>query len=131
MMAVNLAKLAIIFDVPEWTSRAHRMLAAINASVKKYPSSFGIWASLLLQQAQGMVEIAVLGAEAIVTAQKIGGFYIPNKVIMASSQENNNYLVLNNTYAHQSGTQIYYCQNYTCLKPFESINDLLLHLKLL
>ncbi len=131
MMAVNLAKLAIIFDLPEWTTRAHRMLAAIAASVEKYPSSFGIWASLLLQQAQGMVEIAVLGAEAIVTAQKIGGFYIPNKVIMASSQENNNYLVLKNKNVPQRATQIYFCQNYTCLKPFESINDLSLHLNLL
>ena len=129
IMAVNLAKLAILFELPEWTTRARTMLAAISASVEKYPSSFGIWATLLLQQAQGMVEIAVLGAEAIATAQKIGALYLPNKVIMASAKENNKYLALKNKNAPKGATQIYFCQNYTCLKPFESINDLTLHLR--
>jgi uncharacterized protein YyaL (SSP411 family) len=128
VMATSLAKLSIIFNIPEWEQRAAKMLSVILPSVVKYPGSFGIWASLLQQHVAGVNEIAVVGLNAIDLAKKISINYVPNKILMASTVENEEYPLLKGKTAILKPL-IYCCKKYKCLKPVETIYDLMFYIK--
>ncbi|HJU45604.1 MAG TPA: hypothetical protein VJ647_02420, partial [Chitinophagaceae bacterium] len=49
LMAENLLYLSIMCDRPEWRERAESMVAGLMEVVKTYPTSFGVWAGLLLK----------------------------------------------------------------------------------
>ncbi|MEO7767598.1 MAG: thioredoxin domain-containing protein, partial [Ferruginibacter sp.] len=78
IMAENLFYLSVIFDKQDWRVRAEKMCEVILPSIIKYPGSFGIWASLLLQRLAGTNEIAVVGADFISISNNILLNFIPN-----------------------------------------------------
>ena len=125
VMACNLFKLSIIFNISSWEQRTVKMLGIILESVIKYPSSFGIWASLLQQKIMGVNEIVVVGLNAEKVASQISINYIPYKIVMASTVENEEYLLFKGKTATLKPV-IYFCKNYECLNPFETINDLIM-----
>ena len=88
VMAENLYLLSIIFDKPDWRTRADKMLEILSPSIIKYPGSFGIWAYLLLQQVSGINEIAVIGPDFVRVANKILLNFIPNLILMSSATGN-------------------------------------------
>ena len=125
VMAGNLLKLSVIFDNLEWGERANKMLRAIAPAATKYPGSFGIWASLLLQQQKGVHEIAITGPESLSMAAELSAnYFIPNKILMASKEDQTNFPMLK---AKRTGdlTYIYVCKNYVCDTPVKTISDLL------
>lgn len=127
VMAFNLSKLSIIFNIPEWEQRAAKMLAQIMDSVEKYPASFGIWASLLQQHVYGINEIAVVGFNATELGNKIATNYIPYKILMVSTIENDKYSLLKGKQASLESL-IYLCKRYKCITPFQTIPDFLLYI---
>ncbi|MGO8056350.1 hypothetical protein, partial [Rhizobium leguminosarum] len=60
-MALNLFYLAIIFDKPSWREKAIRMTGNLQQVIVRYPTSFGVWASLLQSITFGVPEIALVG----------------------------------------------------------------------
>lgn len=46
LMAENLYYLSVLFNNTEWEKRAEAMVAGLAEVIKKYPSSFGVWANL-------------------------------------------------------------------------------------
>jgi len=127
VMATNLAKLSIIFNRPEWGQRAIKMLLTIIEPVIKYPASFGIWASLLQQNVAGLYEIAIVGSNADNLSQEVLNNYIPYKLIMRSTIENEIYPILKGK-PPTIEPLIYVCKNYECLNPFKTIDDFKLHM---
>ena len=123
IMAGNLYKLAIYFDRADWRERADKMLETVLSSVIKYPGSFGIWASLVLQQKFGISEIAVVGSNFASVSNNILLKFIPNIIMMAAETENNAFPLLANRPKNES-TMIYFCRNYSCLTPFSNVNSL-------
>ncbi len=126
VMASNLSKLSIIFNIPEWDQRAIKMLAQILESVVKYPTSFGIWASLLQQYVHAINEIAIVGSNAIKLGNEIATNYIPYKILMVSTIENDKYPLLKDKPATLNSL-IYLCKNYHCINPFQTIDAFLLY----
>jgi uncharacterized protein len=127
VMATNLSKLSIIFNEPTWGQRAIRMLLVIIEPVIKYPASFGIWASLLQQNAVALNEVAIVGPGANNLGRDILNNYIPYKIVMVSDIGNEEYPILKGKPAYLEPL-IYLCKNYVCLSPFKTINDLKLHI---
>ena len=123
VMAENLLQLSIVFDNAAWRARSNKMLHQLSASVMKYPSSFGIWASLLLYQVMGINEIAVIGANFANLSKDIVLKYLPNVVIMSSEQGNEAFPLLAAKPSSESD-YIYLCKNYSCLAPFMTANSL-------
>jgi len=117
IMAENLFQLAIMFDKPDWKVRATKMVKGLLPSVIKYPGSFGIWASLLLQQQVGMNEIAIIGKNYVEVTSNVLLNFIPNLIVMSSTIENMKYPLLANK-PQVEPVLIYLCKNYTCLAPF-------------
>ena len=118
VMAANLLKLSIIFDEQSWRSRVDKMLVAIAPAACKYPGSFGIWSSLLMQHFKGINEITVVGSSANEVASKIQcNFFIPDKVLMSAVDTLKNYPMLEGKISNKT-IVIYLCKNNTCFPPF-------------
>ena len=117
IMAENLFQLASICDKADWRVRAMKMLEELLPSILKYPGSFGIWASLLLHQRAGIIEIAVIGTDHVAVTSNLLLNFIPNLIVMSSATENMKYPLLANK-PEVKPVLIYLCRNYTCSLPF-------------
>jgi uncharacterized protein YyaL (SSP411 family) len=49
LMAENLLHLSVVYDKREWRERAENMVTGLLEVVKAHPSSFWVWAGLLLK----------------------------------------------------------------------------------
>jgi len=117
VMAENLFQLAVIFDKSDWSVRATKMLEILSSQIIKYPGSFGIWASLLLQQKVGMNEITVIGIDHLAITSNVLLNFIPNIIVMSGATENMKYPLLANK-PEAKPALIYLCKNYACSAPF-------------
>ena len=124
VMAWNLHKLGILMGKPVWSRRAEKMLELQKDSVTKYPTSFGIWANLLLEYASGTNEILILGPGAASSAFDFLGHYIPNKVMMSSEKVENGYPLMENKEGIDRITY-FLCRQYGCELPVFSEKNLL------
>jgi uncharacterized protein YyaL (SSP411 family) len=97
------------------------MVSSFGSMAIKYPTSFGVWLSVLFQIIYETNEIAVVGPDYKVLLNKLLSLYIPHSIIMAAPRENN-YPLLKGKMPN-SQTFIYLCRNYTCQKPVTSMEE--------
>jgi uncharacterized protein YyaL (SSP411 family) len=127
VMAVNLFKLSRIFNMPGWEPRSLKMLVINSEATIKYPSSFGVWASFLLLVVVGLNEVAIVGTDCNFLARQISTFYIPYKIMMASTLSNDEFLLLKSKPAVIESL-IYLCKNNMCFEPTEQTADAMAHM---
>jgi uncharacterized protein len=123
IMAYNLYQLAILFDKAVWKEKAFKMLISLGNAIVRYPTSFGVWASLFAETVSSTAEIAIVGDDAAEMLKKVSEFYIPHKVIMASKAEMNDFPLLSGK-AGGPETLIYVCKDYACLEPLKGAEKL-------
>lgn len=128
VMAQNLFYLSIVFDNREWWLIANKMLNRVSEIIFRYPSSFGIWASLILKQVVGVNEIVVTGKNAGEMLREILKIYLPGKVLHSSDKEIDLPLLKNKIYGDQP--LVYLCKNYSCSPPVSDISQLKRQLKI-
>ncbi len=128
VMAFNLLYLSIIFDRPEWKDQSINICLAISKIIKSYPTSFGIWATLMQSITYGIPEVVITGkdfSDELFKARKdLLHTFIPYKVFQSATQENSKFPLL----IHKpvlDKPQIYLCRNYSCNKPLTEIGDLM------
>ncbi len=119
-MAHNLLKLSVLLGKESYKDSAVEMLKAMRDAVERYPSSFARWASVMFALVHPIREIAIVGDQATQFAQEINQLYLPNKVLMASAQANDNFPLLSGRNAN-GVTNIYICENYACQLPVQSV----------
>ncbi len=122
-MAYNLYRLGILYDRPQWKERSSRMLVSLQQAVVKYPTSFGNWATLLLEWLTGTQEIAVIGPEKDVYNNIIYE-YLPQAVIQYTAVENQEFALLTGKKGGEK-TKIYLCKNFACQEPVHSAKELI------
>ncbi len=123
-MAENLFYLSIVFNNPAWFNMANKMINQLSVAIVKYPTSFGIWASILLKQTVGINEIAILGTNVENLTNQVLEIYIPNKILQASTKQNNDFPLLAKKEI-TAESLIYNCFQYTCNHPINTTNGLL------
>lgn len=123
VMAVNLHRLSILFDNPDWGKRAEAMAGSIASITIKYPTSFGVWLSLLHELTSGTNEIALVGEEAEKILPEILRIYLPYRVFMTSTKSDAGFpLIADKNF--KGKTLIFLCRNYACQKPVETVKEL-------
>jgi uncharacterized protein YyaL (SSP411 family) len=120
VMAQNLYQLSIYFDLPEWRERSELMVKTLGHAIVAYPTSFGVWASLLQEMISGTYELAIVGGEYEGLRAEISRMYLPYKVMMSSGKGDDSYPLLRGK-GEEGKTLIYLCQNYSCKQPVETI----------
>lgn len=124
VMADNLFRLGRFLDRNDYSKQSELMLLRLQESIGKYPTSFSRWAQVSLNWIYPFKEIAVVGPEFASRSTEILGQFIPNKIIMASAAEEDNYPLLR---ARGTGddTNIFVCQNYSCRLPVKSLKEMM------
>ncbi len=127
IMAMVLSYLSKVFDLPEWEERAVSMNTSLKAVITKYPTSFGVWAQFAQVFVNGINEIAITGSNTNQSLQELLQSYIPNKVLQTAEKDEDNFPLIKS----RVGTELkfYFCKNYVCLQPFDSIGSLIESLK--
>lgn len=122
VMAYNLYRLSIFFDIREWRMKAGEMVKSLADVVIKYPASFGVWLNLFFEMLEGTKEIAVIGKDWQKHLQKILGIYISHKLVQAAPIPLPGYPLLSNR-PETSENRIYLCENYACRQPVNTIQE--------
>ena len=130
VMAYNLYRLSILLDRQDWRRRSEAMVQLLGEAVVKYPTSFGIWLTLIFEIIQGTSEIALLGKSWKKYLEKIHRIYISHKLALATEDPLPGYPLLAGKAAN-SEILIYLCKNYACRQPVKTIQEFvnLLHRK--
>jgi uncharacterized protein YyaL (SSP411 family) len=120
VMAYNLHRLSIYMNKSDWKDRSMAMVSALSGVISRYPTSFGGWACLLLENISGTFEIVIMGIGFEDLLQQILGIYVPHKAVMGSSIENQQFALLAGK-PSLSQPAIYLCKEYECQQPVDSI----------
>jgi uncharacterized protein YyaL (SSP411 family) len=124
LMADNLLRLAIYLDRQEWKSRAEKMILNMAKLSEKYPTTFGYWNLNLQELIMGFKEIAIVGTDYLAVLQKVLADYFPTGLIQAAPEADSTWPLLKEKTVSDSRTSIYICENYQCLKPFNSYEEM-------
>ncbi len=127
VMANVLFKLSIYFENSYFEKISQQMLQHIIPTID-YPSAFSNWLNLLLGFSEQQKEIALCGEKAIEFGTKINQNYFPN-IIIAGSKLTSNLPFLKNRFV-ENETFLYLCQNRTCQKPTNNLEEILIELKI-
>ncbi|HLP94172.1 MAG TPA: thioredoxin domain-containing protein [Saprospiraceae bacterium] len=119
-MAQNLQRLGLLLDRPEWRLRAQQMMSSMRETVEKYPRSFERWAICMLNETYPMLEIALVGENAVEKALKIQRTFLPNKIFAASVAPDDSQPLLAGKDA-AADALIYVCRDFACQKPVISL----------
>jgi uncharacterized protein YyaL (SSP411 family) len=128
VMAYNLYRLSIFYNINEWKERSYRMLGSLSTAITRYPTSFGVWNNLLLQVIAGTQEIAVVGKDAGDVDTIHAGLlkeYMPHRILMVSGNEDKSFPLLSGKPATDPSS-IYLCKDFSCLQPVQTIKALML-----
>lgn len=128
IMAGNLIYLSLIFDNKEWYTKAVDAIKSLGPAILKYPTSFGVWASVLQSITNGIKEIVVVGEDLSDDLLAVLKTYLPNKVLQASAVELEHYPLLAGKQI-EAGNQFYLCENYACQKPETAVDKFLANFK--
>lgn len=127
VMANVLFKLSIYFENSYFEKISQQMLQHIIPTID-YPSAFSNWLNLLLNFSEEQKEIAICGEKASEFGAKINQHYFPNATI-AGSKKVSKLPFLENRFV-ENETLLYLCQNRTCQKPTDNLEEILIELKI-
>lgn len=123
-MAANLKHLGHLLDRHEYIEQSAYMVKAIETSLLKFPTSFARWATVALQFISPAREVAIVGKDAFALARQLSKHYLPNVVLMAATNDSSPYSLLQNRFVE--GKNLFYvCENNSCLRPVESIGEVM------
>lgn len=121
-MVRNLQRGGLLLGREDWRQLASGMLISMQDAIVRYPSSFSRWAESLAAEVFGLYEVALVGDRAHVLLKEVSEVYLPNRVVMATIDENNDFPLLRGKTV-QAHTLIYMCQDYACQKPVATIAE--------
>jgi uncharacterized protein YyaL (SSP411 family) len=115
IMARNLFALGNYFNNTTYTKTAQKMLHNVKKELQEYPSGHSNWLQLYSDISGAFFEVAILGTNARAHLNEIQQYYIPNKLIAASTT--NSTLPLLKHRFQSNKTLIYVCVDGTCKQP--------------
>ncbi|HLY69434.1 MAG TPA: thioredoxin domain-containing protein [Puia sp.] len=128
VMILNLLYLSTIFDIPRWKQKAIDSCISISKLIIKYPTSFGVWATVLQAITYMIPEVVVTGEKLNVFRKQLLSNFIPFKIFQSTSFENNHFPLLTGK-PIGSKPLIFLCQGYHCQPPVTETAELVQLLK--
>jgi uncharacterized protein YyaL (SSP411 family) len=123
MMAKNIFTLSHYYLDKKYTTAAATMLNNIQENLTQYPTSYSNWMDLMLNYTQPYYELVVVGEEATATLKELNSFYLPNKLIAASTTKSDQE-IFEGRYL-ENNTLIYVCVNNACKLPVKTVSEAL------
>ncbi|MBO9729076.1 MAG: thioredoxin domain-containing protein [Chitinophaga sp.] len=124
VMMQNLWYLSVVFDHKPWANRCTGAVSGLAQTVVRYPTSFGVWASQLLQFVKGTPELAVVGKNFKEKMQETQKWFIPYKILLGAEKNISDIPLLADR-ARENETLIYLCKDYHCIKPVYYMEEII------
>jgi uncharacterized protein YyaL (SSP411 family) len=135
VMALNLLYLGTVFDVNEWKKRAAGNAAGLKDVIKRYPGSFGFWATLINALTYPLYEIVLAGTYSMEKHKEFLEKAIPNRIFQISSVShqissvNHPELPILRNKPVEGQPQFFLCRDYSCQQPVKEVSELIRLLK--
>ncbi len=123
IMAKNIFTLSHYYLDKKYTTAAATMLNNIQENLTQYPTSYSNWMDLMLNYTQPYYELVIVGEEAPSKLKELNSFYLPNKLIAASTSTSDQE-IFKGRYL-ENNTLIYVCVNNACKLPVKTIDEAL------
>ena len=120
VMANNLFYLSVVFDVKEWRNRSEKMVSSLAEVIKKYPTSFGVWASLLQAFAEEVPEIVLTGIKINELRNQFLAIFISHRIFQSTEITDPSFPLLDGKPIAEQPL-IFLCKNYSCQQPADSL----------
>jgi uncharacterized protein len=128
VMMINLLYLSVIFDEPDWKQKATDVCLLLNKLIIKYPTSFGIWATVLQAITYNIPEVVITGEKLGEISKQLLSNFIPFKIFQSTSFENNHFpLLKGKPIIHKP--LLFLCRDYNCQPPVTETAELIRSLK--
>lgn len=128
IMAENLYYLSVVFDNAVWRQAADKITSALAPAILRHPTSFAIWASLLLKYTFGINELVITGNNFPALRNELLLKYLPEVILQSGSGGNSNFPMLKGKNPGNE-TLIYWCRQYSCKAPVNSVEKLMRQMK--
>lgn len=119
VMAANLKKLALFYDQERYHKIYLQLLKTVAPQIKSYASAYSNWASLLLEEVCGSLEIAITGDDFTAKRKDLEKFYIPNKIILGGKK--GTLPLLADKFV--GDTRIFVCKDKSCRLPVGDVSE--------
>lgn len=124
VMMQNLWYLSVVFDQKEWADRCVEAVSSLSQTIVRYPTSFGVWASQLLQLVKGTPELAIVGKDYRERMEEAGKWFLPYRVLVGAGK-NIPGIPLLTAREQENETLVYLCKDYHCIKPVHYIEEII------
>lgn len=124
VMARNLLRLAVYFNVPEWHSIAEAMILKLALNATQEPGYFSNWALAANELKSGFVEVVIAGPNFRDFARNFQTKFLP-QVLFAGASTKSNLPLLHNRIPSDGATTIYVCHKGTCKLPVSKVEEAL------
>ena len=123
VMATNLLYLGTVFDSSAWKQRAAGNAGSMIEITKRYPGSFGVWATLLNGLTYPLYEIVLSGDSDDQKHREFLAKGIPNRVFQLTSVTPLEFPILRNKPV-QGPSRFFLCRDYACQQPVKEVSEL-------
>jgi uncharacterized protein YyaL (SSP411 family) len=124
VMASNLLYLGTVFDLNEWKRRAARNAGGLKDVIKRYPGSFGVWATVINGFTYPLYEVVLAGSHSEENHREFLKKAIPNRVFQLTSVTHPELPILRNKPV-QGPSQFFLCRDYSCQQPVKEVSELI------
>jgi uncharacterized protein YyaL (SSP411 family) len=114
VMAGNLMHLGVVYGNDQYLSLGKQTCLSLLPAITKHPGSFGVWASVLLNQLIGYRELTLLGPGVLPYLEAALPLFRPNLILNISENRLTSILAISQKIIDNQEVTFQLCQNYTC-----------------
>src|SRR5665213_129352 len=126
-MAKNLLLLSFYFENENYKTQSAQMIKNVSDEIEKNPGFYSNWAQAMALQIRPPYEIAIVGNDWQPKLSLLQKKYLPNTIYLGGINEGNLPLLENKLM--KGKTMIYVCENKTCQRPVEDVEEALKQIK--
>jgi uncharacterized protein YyaL (SSP411 family) len=121
VMARVLSVLALVYEREDFADIAAQMIANIRENVKKYPSAYSNWASVMFDIAYPYYYMVITGPNCLQKAKELRQYYYPG-LFICGSQTESKLAIMQNRFV-EGETLIFVCSGKECKLPTKSVEE--------
>lgn len=114
VMAGNLLHLGVVYENSQYLSSGKQACLSLLPAITKHPGSFGVWASLLLNQLVDFRELTLIGPGVLPYLEAALPFFRPNLILNISENRLTSILAISLKIIDNQEVTFQLCQNNTC-----------------
>jgi uncharacterized protein YyaL (SSP411 family) len=126
-MCKNLLVLGLYFENNNYENQSHQLVKNVIDDIKKTPAYYANWSQALALQIHKPYEVAIVGNDWQERLLEFHKEYLPNAIFMGGTNEGSLSLLQNKLV--NGKTMIYVCENKTCQRPVEKVEEAVKQMK--